>query len=122
MKAWVIQMQKNKFSRYNDGVVSIYRPKPKKTDFNAKTNVKTEDDMDFIVKLGFEEVSKREQDLEFAMQNDFTLSLKIKTRLLKCIDNKCKAIIDGYLYDISYTDSSRTEIFLYLEGVKPIDS
>ena len=115
-------MQKPKFSRYNDGIVSIYRPKPKKTDFNAKTNVKTEDDMDFIVKLGFEECSKREHDLDFAMQNDFTLSLKIKTRLLKCIDNKCKAIIDGYLYDISYTDSSKTEIFLYLEGVKALDS
>ena len=115
-------MQKPKFSCYNDGVVSIYRPKPKKTDFNAKTNVKTEDDMDFIVKLGFEECSKREQDLEFAMQNDFTLSLKIKTRLRKDIDNKCKAVIDGYLYDISWIDSSRTEIYLYLEGVKTIDS
>jgi hypothetical protein len=122
MKAVVIQMQKNKFSRYNDGVVSIYRPKPKKTDFNAKTNVKAKDDMDFIVKLGFVECSKREQDLDFAMQNDFTLSLKIKTRLRKVIDNKCKAVIDGYLYDVSWIDSSRTESFIYLEGVKQLDS
>jgi len=120
MKA--VMLMKNKFSRYNDGVVGIYRPKPRKTDFNAKTNVKTEDDMDFIVKLGFEECSKREQDLDFAMQNDFTLSLKIKTRLRKDIDNKCKAIIDGYLYDVSYIDASRTELFIYLEGVKALDS
>ena len=27
------------FSRYNDGVVSIYREKPRQTDFSAKKNV-----------------------------------------------------------------------------------
>lgn len=116
-------MRKSKeFETYNDGVVRIYREKVRETDFNTKRNVSTLDDMDFIAKLNFKELSKREQDLEFAQQNDFTLSLKIKTRLLKAVDNKCKAVIDGYLYDVSYTDSSRTELFLYLEGVKAIDS
>ncbi len=109
------------FETYNDGIVRIYREKARETDFNAKRNVSTLDDMDFIVKLNFKELSKREQDLEFAQQNDFTLSLKIKTRLVKGVDNKCKAVIDGYLYDVSYTDKSRTELFLYLEGVKTID-
>jgi len=116
-------MNKNKgFETYNDGVVFIYREKARETDFNAKRNVSTLDDMDFIVKLNFKELSKREQDLEFAQQNDFTLSMKIKSRLVKGVDNKCKAVIDGYLYDVSYTDKSRTELFLYLEGVKAIDS
>ncbi len=110
------------FETYNDGIVRIYREKARETDFNANRNVSTLDDMDFIVKLNFKELSKREQDLEFAQQNDFTLSLKIKTRLVKGVDNKCKAVIDGYLYDVSYTDKSRTELFLYLEGVKAIDS
>lgn len=115
-------MQKINFSKYNDGVVKVYREKERRTDFAAKQNVSTLDNMDFIVKLAFEESAKREQDLEFAEQNDFTLSMKVRTRLVKGVDNKCKAVIDGYLYDVSYIDKSRTEMWMYLEGVKPLDS
>ena len=113
---------KSEFSRYNDGFVKVYREKERKSDFSAKKNVSGLDDMDFIVRLDFEEMSKREQDLQFAEQNDFTLSMKIKTRFFKGVDNKCKAIIDGYLYDVSYIDKTRTEMYFYLEGVKAIDS
>lgn len=113
---------KNKFATYNDGVVSIYREKERRNDFSAKLNVKALENMEFIAKLDYHEMSKREQDLEFAQQNDFTLSVKIKTRYLKDVDNHCKAVIDGYLYDISYVDKTRTDNFLYLEGVKRIDS
>lgn len=115
-------MQKRKFSTYNDGVVFIYREKERRSDFNAKKNVSLLDDMTFICKLDFAEASKREQDLEFASQNGFSLSMKIKTRFVKEVDNKCKAVIDGYLYDVSYIDKTRTEMFLYMEGVKPLDS
>lgn len=113
-------MQNKNFGRYNDGMVYIYREKERQTDFSAKRNVKTIDDMDFVMKLAFEECSKREQDLTFAEQNGFTLSMKIKTRYVKNVDNKCKAVIDGYLYDISYTDKSRTELYLYMEGVREL--
>ena len=113
---------KSKFSKYNDGVVRIYRGKERRTDFNAKQNVSTLDNMTFIVRLDYQEMAKREQDLEFANQNGFSLSLKLKTRLVKGVDNKCKAVVDGYLYDVSYIDKSRTEMFMYLEGVKRIDS
>lgn len=115
-------MQKPKFSTYNDGIVYIYREKGRRNDFNAKHNVSVLDDMDFVVKLAFEEAAKREQDLEFAEQHGFSLTMKIKTRFVKEVDNKCKAVIDGYLYDVSYTDKTRTEQWLYLEGVKPLDS
>ena len=115
-------MQKSKFSRYNDGVVKIYREKEKRTDFSAKRNVSTLDDMDFVVKLDFEESAKREEDMEFASQNGFSLSLKIRTRYRKDVDNKCKAVIDGYLYDVTHVDKSRVEMWLYLEGVKAIDT
>lgn len=113
-------MNKKKFSCYNDGVVFVYRDKQNKSNFGAKENVSVLDDMDFVAKLDFEESSKREQDIEFANQNDFSLSLKIKTRLLKAVNNGCKAVIDGYLYDIKYADKTREEMFLYLEGVKQI--
>lgn len=113
-------MNKNKFSRYNDGVVRIYREKSRSTNFSAKINVSSLDDMEFVAKLDFEETAKREQDLQFAQQNDFTLSLKIKTRYVKTVDNKCKAVVDGYLYDVSYIDSNRTEMWLFLEQVRKI--
>ena len=113
-------MNKTKFNRYNDGVISIYREKEKRSNFAAKENVSTLDDMDFIVKLDYEESSKREQDIEFAEQMGFSLSLKVRTRYLPEVDNKCKAVIDGYLYDVSYVDKSRVEMWIYLEGVKKI--
>lgn len=116
--------KKNKFSCYNDGVVKIYRPKEsdKQTTFTATKNVTSLDDMEYIVKLDYEEAAKREQDIDFANQNDFTLSLKVKTRLYKPVDNKCMAVIDNYLYSVSHTDKNRSEMWLYLQGVRSLDS
>lgn len=113
-------MQKRKLSTYNDGVIRIYREKPKSTDFNAKRNVKTVEDMDFIVRLDYEEASRREEDLEFAERSGFSLTLKVRTRAVNGVDNRCKAVIDGYLYDVRYIDKSRTEMWLYMEGVKKL--
>lgn len=113
-------MSKFKFERYNDGMVSVYREKERQTTFSAKQNVSSVDDMDFIVKLAFEESAKREQDIEFAEQHDFSLTLKIRTRYVNNVDNKCKAVIDNYLYAVSHVDKTRTEMWLYLEGVKPL--
>lgn len=115
-------MNKTKFSKYNDGIVSVYRERPKRTDFAAKQNVSTLADMDFIVKLAFEESSRREQDIEFAEQQGFTLSLKVKTRLYGGVDNKCKAVINGYLYDVSECDKTRTEMWLFLTEVRKLDT
>lgn len=111
---------KRKFSRYNDGVVSVYREKGKRSNFAAKENVSALEDMEFVIKLDFEQASKREQDLAFAEQNDFSLSLKIRTRYVDSVDNKCKAVINGYLYDVAYVDKNRVEMWLYLEGIKEL--
>ena len=111
---------KHKFSRYNDGVVSVYREKGKRSNFAAKENVSALEDMEFVIKLDFEQASKREQDLAFAEQNDFSLSLKIRTRYVDSVDNKCKAVINGYLYDVAYVDKNRVEMWLYLEGIKEL--
>lgn len=113
-------MSKRKFACYNDGVISIYREKVKRSNFAAKENVSELDDLEFIAKLDYEESSKREEDLNFAEQNGFSLTLKIRTRYLPMVDNKCKAIIDGYLYDVAYVDKSRTEQWIFLEGVKEL--
>ena len=108
---------RNRFSRYNDGVVSLYREEERRSNFAAKLNVQTLDDLVFIAKLNFAEQSKRQQDIEFADQQGFSLTLKIRTRYIKGIDNKCKAVIGGYLYDISHVDATKTDLYLYLEGV-----
>lgn len=105
------------FARYNDGIVSIYREKGKRSNFSAKMNAVSLDDLDFIAKLAYSEQSKRQQDLEFAEQQGFSLTMKIKTRFIKSVDNKCKAVIDGYLYDLRYVDSTKTELYFYMEGV-----
>lgn len=109
-----------KLSKFNDGVLFVYREKDIKTNFSARRNVQTLDDMDFIVKLNYEESSKRQQDLEFAEQLGFSLSLKVKTRWVSSVASKMKAVINGYLYDIRYLDKSGREMYLYLEGVREI--
>lgn len=108
---------RSKFARYNDGMVSIYREKGRKSNFSAKLNAVSLDDLDFIAKLAYSEQSKRQQDIEFAEQQGFSLTLKIKTRFIKNVDNKCKAVINGYLYDLRYVDSTKTELYFYMEGV-----
>jgi hypothetical protein len=113
-----------KLSKYNDGVVRIYREKRKENSFEAKENVSVLDDLEFIAKLDYEESSKREQDLEFANQNNFSLTMKVRTRFLPTMDkkNRYKAVIDGYLYDVQYADITRTEIWWYLEGIKAVSA
>lgn len=113
-------MATRKRNTYNDGVVKVYRDKVKTTDFNAKRNVATIDDLDFVARLDFEESSRREEDLEFAERSGFSLTLKVRTRLAPGVDNACKAVVDGYLYDIRYVDKTRTEMWLYLEGVRSL--
>lgn len=114
-------MNKTRFSRYNDGVVSIYREKEKRSNFAAKENVSVLDDLVFVAKLDYEESSKREQDVDFAQQMGFSLSLKIRTRYLPSVDSKCKAVIDGCLYDVSYIDKSRTEMWLFMEEIRKVE-
>lgn len=115
-------MAKRKLETFNDGVALIYREKPRTTDFGAKRNAKTLEDMDFVVRLDYEESSRREEDMEFAERSGFSLTLKIRTRAVPGVDNKCKAVIDGYLYDVRYTDKTRTTMWLYLEGVRKLVS
>lgn len=114
--------RQNEFARYNDGVVKVYRDIAVRTGFGAKQNTRGLDDLEFVVKLDFEEMSKRQQDQEFAEQNGFSLSMKIRTRRFDGVDSKCKAVIGDTLYDVSYLDKTRTELYLYLEEVRKIDS
>lgn len=110
-------------SNYNDGYIRVYKEIPVKTNFGAKKNIKTKDNLEFIVKLAYEECSKRQQDLDFAESNDRTLNVKVKTRFYKNINNEYKVTIENTLYDIIYIDEDRKnrELYFYLEEVTEVE-
>jgi SPP1 family predicted phage head-tail adaptor len=116
------QLQKlDSLPTYNSGVVNICEAVAgDTTSFGAKTNINSLDDLTEIAKLNYSELSNRVQDFEFAEQHGFSLSLKIKTRYKSGIDNKLKALINNYLYDIQYIDKTPKELYFYLEGVKQL--
>lgn len=115
---------KSRVKTYNDGVVRFYKEKEQTNGFAAKINVSGIEDLEEIVKLNYSEQSRRTQDLEFADQNGFSLNLKIKTPYYPGINNKSKAVINNYLYDVKYVDTDRAkkELYAYLEGVKTLDT
>jgi SPP1 family predicted phage head-tail adaptor len=110
------------FAKYNDGVVSIFKEKPKRSTFGAKENTENVGDLEFICKLDFEELSKRQEDQEFAQRNGFSLNMKIRTRFVDKVKSHYKALIDTTLYDISAIDKTKTEMFLYMEEERTLDT
>ena len=111
-----------KATNYNDGYIRVYKEKNKESDFGARKNIKTFDDLEFIVKLAYKECSKRQQDLDFAESRNRTLNIKIKTRFYKNISNYDKIVINNILYDIVYIDIDKEnrELYFYLEEVRTI--
>lgn len=107
-------------TRFNDGVLTVYREKERRTDFSAKRNVSGLDDLEPVAKLDYGEASKRQEDVEFAEQSGFRLSLKVRTRYLREVKPKMKVVIDGYLYDIAYVDKNGATMFLFCEGVRSL--
>ena len=93
-------MKPRKISNFNDGFIRVYKSNEKVSNFGAKQNVKSADDLTFIIKLAYEENYKRQQDLEFAEANGRTLSIKVKTRYYNGLQTDYKVIIDNALYDI----------------------
>ena len=113
-------MEKSQFDNYIDGVVTVYKQKEKKTDFSAQINPTSRDDLQKVDKFNYQELSVRNQDLDFAEKSDFSLSMKIKIRKSKRIAPKHMAVIDDYLYSIKHIDSDKKNTYLYLEGVRSL--
>lgn len=112
-----------RLSNYNDGYIRVYEEIPVKTDFGAKENIQSTDNLNFIVKLAYEECSKRQQDLEFAEASSRTLNVKVKTRFYNNLKNEYKVTIENTLYDIIYIDEDRKnrELYFYLEEVRNLE-
>ena len=106
---------------YPDGVLKIYTPKDRKTDFGARRNIERIDDMEFVCSLCFNVQTIREQDYEFAERSSFKLSLKVKSPRFDLVKSDCLALIGSTLFDVSHIDTSQREMYLYLEEVREID-
>lgn len=119
----VIEMKTRRKSTFNDGFIKIYSSNEEYSKFGAKKNAKSLEDLNYIIKLAYEESYRRQQDLDFAEASGRTLSLKVKTRCYKGIQTDYKVVIDGCLYDIIDIDMDRynQEMFFYLEYVKEVN-
>lgn len=115
-------MVKSKFDKYIDGVVKICKKKEKKSDFGARQNVETLDDLEVIEKLNYQEMSKRIQDVTFAKQESFELTMKIKVRKVKNVTSKNVVIIEKNMYSIKHIDSDSDNLYLYLQGERKIEA
>ena len=121
---------KKRWPTYNDGVLDLYKVRDDTgSSFGAKKNVGSLSDMTYFARASFAISAKRQQDVEFAESLGFALTLKLKTMRIPGIAgiadftanrSEFKAVISGYLYNVKYFDTSSTEMFLYLEGVKEI--
>lgn len=114
-------MEKSQFDRYIDGVVRICELKDKKTEFGARISAKSRDDLTTIVKMPFQKMSKRIEDVEFAKSESFELTEKIKIRKIKGIDSSNVCIIEGKMHSIKYLDEDAKNIYLYLQGERNLD-
>lgn len=105
---------------YNDGVVHLCEDIDTRTSFGAKENEKK---LHWICKLNFKEMSQRQKDLEFAQQQEFSLSMKVKTVYCGLVkrNKKYKAVIGRSLYDVSYFDVTKQNLFFYLEYIREVE-
>jgi SPP1 family predicted phage head-tail adaptor len=108
-------LKKKPLPTYNDGVVSIYRDKCKKIDFNSRDSAL--ENLEFVAKLLYEEKSCREQDFNSAKLRGFSLSVKIRIHFCRDVDSDCKAIIGEDLFGISHIEKTKREMYLYLSSV-----
>ena len=108
---------KQKFSTFNSGKATIVEDNSQPTDFAAPVNTVRTSDTKTIVKLAYDEKSKRDEDIQFAESRGRSLSIKIKTRLVKDVNTSHKAIIGNTLYSIIKLDHDTTkgEMYFYLE-------
>lgn len=106
---------------YSDGVLKVYTAKDRKTDFGARRNIESLDDMEFVCSLCYSLQTIREQDYEYAERSSFNLSLKVKTPRFDLVKSDCLALIGRTLFDVSHIDATEREMYLYLEEVREID-
>ena len=113
-------MIKSKFQTYNHGVLYICESVADDSDFRAVRNPREHGDIVKIQKLDYSEVTKREQDLDFAENAGKSLDFKVKTRYHGSATTDRQVLIGSVLYDIFQVDwdADKTSMYLFLEKVR----
>ena len=113
---------RSRFSTFNDGVLWICEPETDASDFGAVKNTLKKDQLQKIVKLAYKEMSKRDQDLDFAESQGRVLNIKVKCRLWPKVNTLQQILIGKVLYSIINLDEDRNsqEMYLYLEEVRKL--
>lgn len=106
---------------YSDGVMNVYRIPENRSAFGAQLNPDSPEDLEPAAKLAFKEQVVRAQDFESAEQRGCNMSRKVRTHFAPRLDADCKVVIDGLIYDVSWLDSTASDIYWYLEGGRPIE-
>lgn len=114
--------KKSRFSTFNDGVLWVCRPETASSDFGAVKNTSKRNQLVRVGKLNFKEMSKRDQDLEFAESQGRTLNMKVKCVLWPKVNAMHQILIGKVLYSIINLDQDRKaqEMYLYLEEVRKL--
>ena len=109
---------------FRDGYAVICRYDRPTSTFAAAKNARTMEDLQKVGKLAFDEMSRRQQDIDFAESADRSLSYKIRTRLQPdlCREEYC-VVINGILYDVITIDTDRAAelAYWYLEEVRELE-
>ena len=113
---------KSRFSTFNDGVLFICKPESDHSSFNAVKNPTRKNELERILKLNFDEMFRREQDLAFAESQGRNLTMKVKTLLRDQVTKFHQVLIGDMLYSIIDLDKDRkkSEMYLYLEEVRKL--
>jgi len=109
-------MQKKKRHEYTDGVAYFCKKKTEK-------NPRSMDDLEIMYKLAYEEKSIRQADMEFAVQMDKQMTLKIVTQDNGVMDSTLLTAVNNALYAIIHIDRDRkaNELYFYLQEVRRLD-
>lgn len=109
-------MRADQMNSYNDGVARFYKKITEK-------NVKSLNDLEYLSKLAFTEKAIRQEDIEFAMQQDKKVTMKIVTQDDGNMDTSRCVVIDNIIYGIVHIDrdKKKRELYFYLQEIRKID-
>ncbi|MBQ9272477.1 MAG: hypothetical protein IJ227_02000 [Mogibacterium sp.] len=107
-----------KIPPYRDGYVSFVKALSTNiSSFGAPKNTRSESDTDHVVMLAYDRMTIRQRDLEWAYNNDKTLSLKIRCPYHGSVSTDMQAIVADTLYDVTQVDPdiNNNQMFVYLQ-------
>jgi hypothetical protein len=113
---------KKRFATYTDGVLWVCEQTVGRSDFGAVKNAREGSDIKQIEKLNYQEMSKRDQDQDFASSQGRTLSMKVRCLLRPWVTKLNIVKIDETLYSIINVDFDRANrvMYMYLEEVRKL--